>query len=300
MRVLELFSGIGAVASVFVSTETRQFEPWRPVAAFDINQSAATVYRANFSTPVFVEEVSSLSADRLREFGCDLWWMSPPCQPYTRRGLQRDVEDRRAKPLLHLIEMLRQSPPPFLALENVIGFEDSSAYLKLKRTLEELGYDVAKINLCSTMFGVPNLRPRFFLAASRVNSVILEMPPATRTKTVAEFLDGDDDVRRSNHSLEVEAELIEKYRAAINVCTPASTMTRCFTSAYGHSIVRSGSYLKTENGFRRFSPSEVSRLLGLPSGFVLPNQLTTVQLWKLLGNSVSVPCVSWVLNALLC
>lgn len=307
MRVLELFSGVGAVAAAIgdldiadsCSDESHQSTQFQTAAAIDINQSAATVYRANFSSPVLVEEVNGLSADRIRDFDCDLWWMSPPCQPYTRRGLMRDVNDTRARPLLHLIEMVRQTPPKYLALENVIGFEDSSAHVQLKRVLEEAGFDVAEINLCSTMFGIPNLRPRFFLAASRVNDVNLVSPPAKKECTVAELLDDKRELSRWSHSLDVPSDLIQKYRTAINVCTPESNVTRCFTSAYGHSVVRSGSYLQTGHGYRRFSPSEVARFLGLPAGFVLPAELTTRQLWKLLGNSVNVPCVRWVLRALL-
>ena len=34
-------------------------------------------------------------------------------------------------------------------------------------------------------------------------------------------------------------------------------MTHCFTSAYGRSPVRSGSYVSVEGGLRRFSPAEI-------------------------------------------
>lgn len=313
MRVLELFSGIGGVAAAIEFDASHPSSPCPPqlevVAALDINQLASIVYRENFSASVFVEELSSLSANRIRDFDCDLWWMSPPCQPYTRRGLRQDASDPRAEVLLHLIKMLREAPPKFLALENVFGFEGSRAHSQLRQVLSEVGFDVAEINLCSTMFGIPNLRPRFFLAASRVGQVNLKQPRGPTRKssvpqqnepvgTVAEFLDSERELDRWGQSLWISPELIQKYYAAINICTPDSRLTRCFTSAYGNSVVRSGSYLQIENEYRRFSPSEVARLLGLPVGFKLPESLTTRQLWKLLGNSVSVPCVRWVLQSL--
>ena len=290
MRVLELFSGIGAVA---VAADDLPFEI---VAAIDINQNAARVYRENFSKPVLIADILSLSPDRLSKFDADLWWMSPPCQRYTRRGLQQDVDDPRAKPLLHLVEMIRDVQPAHIALENVIGFEDSESFLRLSQTLTQCGYSFASLNLCSTMFGLPNLRPRFFLLASKQKEIALQPPVANEPIVVSELLDIEKGV---DESLLVSTEMIESYRAAINVCTPSSKSTRCFTSAYGRSLIRSGSYLKTDAGYRRFSPREVSRLLGFPASFRFPNDLTTPQLFKLLGNSISVPCARWLLSELL-
>ena len=291
MRVLELFSGIGAVAVAATNL------PCEIVAAIDINQNAARVYRENFTTPVLVADILSLSAERLTQFDTDLWWMSPPCQPYTRRGLQRDIDDPRAKPLLHLIDMIGAVQPTHIALENVVGFEKSESFQRLSQTLSQNGYDFASLNLCSTMFGLPNLRPRFFLLASRQSKIDLQPPGVIESNTVEGFLDIGQDSDRE--SLQVPTDMIQKYRTAINVCTPSSRSTRCFTSAYGRSLIRSGSYLETENGFRRFSPREVSRLLGFPNSFQLPNDLTTPQLYRLLGNSISVPCARWLLGEFL-
>lgn len=32
--------------------------------------------------------------------------MSPPCQPFTRQGLQKDIGDARTEPLLNVIKMI--------------------------------------------------------------------------------------------------------------------------------------------------------------------------------------------------
>ena len=291
MRVLEIFSGIGAVAAAASNL------PCDIVAAIDINQNASQVYSANFSTPVFVNDILTLSADRLSSFGADLWWMSPPCQPYTRRGLQRDVEDSRAQPLLHLIEMIGRIQPPHIAIENVIGFEGSESHRRLGVVLEQAGYRVTESSLCSTMFGLPNLRPRFFLLASKISQPKIQTPETLETKPISAFLDSPQQLSRWQGSLEVKADLVKQYHKAINVCDEDSTVSRCFTSAYGRSIVRSGSYFGTVGAFRRFSPSEVAALLGFPNGFQLPGDLSIQQLWKLLGNSVSVPCAVSILKA---
>ncbi len=48
-------------------------------------------------------------AFKLSEFDnldIDMILMSPPCQPYVRVGLQRDLEDKRAASFLHLLKVL--------------------------------------------------------------------------------------------------------------------------------------------------------------------------------------------------
>ena len=97
--------------------------------------------------------------------------------------------------------------------------------------------------------------------------------------------------------LDVRPDLLERYAAAVEIVDADDplALTSCFTSGYGRSVVRSGSYLRTRWGARRFSPPEILRLLGFPPGFGLPVGLTVHEAWRLVGNSLSVPAVRWVL-----
>lgn len=92
--------------------------------------------------------------------------MSPPCQPYTRQHPATE-NDPRSNALLHLIKSITKlkNPPRYLALENVIGFEESPACKTLLDTLEGMGYDLRQFALSPTQFGVPNERPRYYLLA---------------------------------------------------------------------------------------------------------------------------------------
>lgn len=288
MRVLELFSGIGAVAIAAGSEH-------EIVCAIDISQPAMHVYQANFSSPTVVKEINSLATEEIARFDADLWWMSPSCQPFTRRGLKKDLEDSRTKPLLRLIRAIDELRPANVALENVIGFGESQTYRLLSETLHSRGYFVATSKLCSTEFGLPNLRPRFFLAASRNSKPRLSAVAGHRRKqSVEHFLDNQINLAWRD-SLHVDSRQISKYRQAINIADRKSEVTRCFTSAYGRSIVRSGSYLATDQGVRRFSPTEIARLLGFPAEYRFPEYFSAIQLWKLLGNTVSVPCANHVI-----
>jgi len=101
--------------------------------------------------------------------------------------------------------------------------------------------------------------------------------------------------------LRLDPRLADRYRHALDVVDPTDpkAVAACFTSAYGRSPVRSGSYLPAEGGgLRRFSPSEILRLLGFPEGFSLPPEMPPERAWPLVGNSLSVPAVRYVLSTL--
>lgn len=288
MRVLELFCGIGgAAAAVDGRAEV--------VAAVDINRQALGVYARNFPHPVLARTIESLSARELARLGADLWWMSPPCQPFTWRGLRRDDRDPRSQGLLALIDRLSEVRPPAVALENVPGFPGSRTHARLCEALAHGGYAVSERLLCPTELGIPNRRLRFYLLASRdglgpAPGFIAEATP------LAAYFDAEPDP-----ALAVDPALARRYEGALDVVDPQDprAVTACFTSAYAHSPVRSGSYLKTPSGLRRFSPTEILRLLGFPPSFTLPPDLPLAAAWRLLGNSVSVAAVREVLRPLL-
>jgi len=98
----------------------------------------------------------------------------------------------------------------------------------------------------------------------------------------------------------VDETLTDRYGHALSIvnANDPAAVTTCFTSAYGRSPVRSGSYLETPSGLRRFSPQEILRLLGFPADFLLPPDLPKSVAWRLVGNSLSVPAARHVLTAI--
>ena len=94
--------------------------------------------------------------------------------------------------------------------------------------------------------------------------------------------------------------LATRYAGALDIvdADDPKSRTSCFTSAYGRSPVRSGSYLSTPTGLRRFSPAEILRLLDFPEQYRLPASWSAPTAWLLVGNSVSVRAVRWVLSAI--
>ncbi|XP_074721339.1 tRNA (cytosine(38)-C(5))-methyltransferase isoform X6 [Strix uralensis] len=149
LRVLELYSGIGGMHQALKESCTSA----EVVAAVDVNTLANEVYKHNFpSTLLWAKTIEGITLKEFDRLSFDMILMSPPCQPFTRIGLQGDVSDPRTKSFLYILDILPrlQKLPKYLLLENVKGFESSSARNELLQTLETCGFKYQEFLLSPT------------------------------------------------------------------------------------------------------------------------------------------------------
>ena len=117
----------------------------------------------------------------------DLICGGPPCQGFSLAGLRKRDDPRNAL-FRHYVEVVEAVRPRFLLLENVRGIDVDFGKKtkkrkrgpgrpsvpfshKIKQTLEQLGYEVYPKLLRAAEFGVPQLRPRYFMIAVRAELV---------------------------------------------------------------------------------------------------------------------------------
>ncbi len=303
--VIEFFCGLGGVAEAIRQSNTSYIGTTRLEvgSAIDIDRGCGEVYEHNFGVAVDQRTIESLD---LSPFVSDenhsIWWLSPPCQPYCRRGRSDALRDPRCEAIHSITEFLSNSAviPSSLTLENVPEFARSADGQRLLSVLHQRGYATWSGELCPTQFGIPNRRLRYYLVAQRdVTQVEPPRVPPSGTKwqfSIAEILDDDP-----APELFIDPSVTAAYRTAMDVIDPQDAASRaaCFASGYGKSIIRCGSYLQCKEGLRRFSPQEVARLLGFSPEFAFPEHYSKRRRWKMLGNSVSVPVVRVVLASLL-
>lgn len=290
MRAIEFYAGIGG----FATAARRVWQGAMDILPIDIDLSAKRVYELNHSHEVLTSEIGSLSASEIGPYAADLWWLSPPCQPYSRRGHQHDIEDPRAASLIHLIRVMEAIRPNAIALENVEGFADSRVCELLVATLVRNRYFVKQRLICPTELGWPNRRPRFYLLASLEPIRQWDNLPVY-DRSVAEMI---RDIAFDPAPCRVDEVSLSRFASGMDRVDPANPecITSCFGSSYGKSLLRAGSYCKDSGGYRRFAPTEVAKLLGYPESFLLPDDLSYRRQWKLLGNSLSIPVVEYLLR----
>ena len=320
--MLELYSGIGGTA---FAIEGIKLPLDIQLTSVEIHPVANSVHATNFpSSKILQRNITSLSVKECDELSANLWTMSPPCQPFTRQGLRKDVTDARCDSFIHLMtEVLPKmnNPPEYLFIENVKGFEESKARDVMKGTITDLGYKLKEYLVSPTDLGIPNSRLRYYMTAfkhaSESSVLTVGLPtllhpcpncfellfPARSTeldgewkfqmKCLSEYLEPKVDLR----FYLTEKEL--KFLQVMDIVDKHSKHSCCFTKAYSHLFQGTGSILKTDNQqLRFFTPQEVSNLMSFPSHFKFPDQVTDRQRYKLLGNSVNVQAVSFILRCM--
>ncbi|KAL1526486.1 hypothetical protein AB1Y20_015196 [Prymnesium parvum] len=169
VRVLEFFSGIGGLHFAL----RRAALPHHVAMAFDVDEAANETYAHNLRSAVSAADLRGVSVQQISQLHAEMWLLSPPCQPYSRQGLQRGSADGRAAALSHLIGVLQHAPahvlPLYLLLENVVGFESSGMRASIYATLRQRGYSVREAWASPAHFGIPNQRTRYFLLARRTS-----------------------------------------------------------------------------------------------------------------------------------
>jgi DNA (cytosine-5)-methyltransferase 1 len=285
VRVLELFSGLGGWRCALG-------DRGNVVAAYDVSEAANDTYTLNHGEQAKARELATVPLAELAAHGADTWVMSPPCQPFCRMGNHQGLADRRSRAFRHLMDLFREAPPEHLVLENVPGFPGSDAHALLSERIRAHGMHQQDLQACPSRFGLPNQRARVFVLASRRPLEVRPLPDLP-PRPLSDFLDAEE-----NPELYLRPETLARHHYGMDFVTPEDRRSTCFIGGYGQRYVGSGSFLRIERGVRRFSPSEVACLLGLPGSFRFPEGLPLEARYRLLGNGLSIPVAAWVLDHL--
>jgi DNA (cytosine-5)-methyltransferase 1 len=161
------------------------------VAAIEIDADCCTTLRLNRPQwNILHEDMRQVDGSRWRNV--DLFAAGVPCPPFSIAGKQLGTDDDRDL-FPEAIRIIGEMKPKAVMLENVPGFAAAkfSDYRdKLRIQLLELGYESDWRVLQAADYGVPQLRPRFILAAlPKKKMSCFEWPtPATKKRTVGDTL----------------------------------------------------------------------------------------------------------------
>lgn len=209
LRVVELFSGIGAQASAL----ERLGIPFQSTVS-EIEPHAFRVYCAIHGDTPNLGDISKI--EHLPE--CDLLTYSPPCQDISIAGMQKGLVEgsgTRSSLFWEVIRLLKDSKergclPKTLVMENVDAILNKQNKPHLDRfiiSLNELGYDSSWGLLNAKDFGVPQNRNRFFMVSSLDKGCFVFPKGQPLEKTFKDVLENDVD-----ESFYLSEETIRKYR----------------------------------------------------------------------------------------
>jgi len=202
LKAISLYTGVGGLDFGF---EAAGFET---AVAVDLDHVACATIGLNRQWPVLEGDIESISSRKilkaagLKPGEADVLIGGPPCQPFSKSGYwangdAKRLDDPRAQTLREYLRVLRDTRPRVFLLENVHGF----VFRGKDEALHHIQEGVAEVNrkartnyrlywqkLNAASYGVPQMRDRVFLVASR-DGRPFTFPAATHRP--AEEIDAD-------------------------------------------------------------------------------------------------------------
>jgi len=169
IKFIDLFSGAGGGSKGFVDAG------FSPAGALDNNPNLSKTYFKNIGLKPMLCDINKCDGnDILSYFGTnkkDVKVMigCPPCQGFT--SLKSSGSDPRNNLLLIYAKKIKEIFPEFFVFENVSGimFERNIGFFhRFLSYIENLGYGCKYALLNAADYGVPQLRKRMILIATRI------------------------------------------------------------------------------------------------------------------------------------
>lgn len=160
-KFLSLFSGVGGLDLGFIQAG------FNPLGAYDICPIAVQNYNQNVAAHA---QVLNLAENDVFPSGDpDLVLAGSPCQGFSTIG-KRDLNDPRNFLISRAAELAINLDPQVIVLENVPGLlfgEHRVHFKRTERILRKSRYEVQVLQLRADSFGLPQLRKRVFVIASK-------------------------------------------------------------------------------------------------------------------------------------
>ena len=309
-----LFAAIGGFCRAF------QQQGATVLWATDKDKFAAQTFRLNFPRVQYiVKPVEELSVYRDQLAPVDILTAGFPCQAFSIAGEKRGFDDPRGLLFLHIIRIIKEfgsKKPKILLLENVKNLkahDQGRTFKRIQAEIQKAGYWFSEANAkvlnTAKYTTIPQNRERLFMVAVnrdhyRANSFVFpDATSPTSRRLVRNFLD----LKRKADPVYYfgpESRYYDLFRSAIDEggaehiyqlrrSYVRKNMTGiCFTlmanmGEGGHNQP----VIKDRWGIRKLTPRECARLQGYGEWFRIPPTVSDGQIYKQIGNSVTVPLV---------
>ena len=188
IHCIDLFCGVGGLTHGFV------LEGLPVVAGIDMDPACRFPYVANNHAKYVERDISTVTTEELNSlFGrCDLKVLAgcAPCQPFSTYAQRYELDGKDGKwGLLYQFARLAQgSAPDVITMENVPTVAKHEVFHDFVDTLERLGYKVWYDVVDSSRYGVPQMRRRMVLLASKHGDIQMIAPTHEKPKTVKQAI----------------------------------------------------------------------------------------------------------------
>lgn len=236
----------------------------------------------------------------------DLYVCGFPCQPFSQAGSGKGLQDKRGNVFFSCIATIRAKKPRYFILENVKGIlwndkrdkkdkygETWKIIWREIEKLKELGYYVDWKVMNTRDYGIPQNRERVYIVGTMEGEY--EWPEKCEMDKIENYVDWDDTTKSNvsiRHSFYISK--LSKYSFFVDLAF-------CGFREYNNADKYTGT-LNTANSLwcnpaKRFA--NIKELLSLQGFIFLKQAVSTSQIKKQIGNSMSVNVISKIIENIL-
>lgn len=311
LKIVDLFTGTGAFTYVFKSTNKCDC-----VFSNDIEKQSEIIYKLNFPSCNFIlKDLNDIDVMNIPQH--DILCGGFPCQPFSIAGEKKGFNDIRSNVFWKILEILKYHNTEIVILENVknlISHDKGNTFKIIIDELQKLNYFI-KYDILDTckITNIPQHRERIYIICfkdkNKYDKFNFNFPSVINNKII-DFLENDVnnkyyysdkykiyDTIKTNITKNITDNIIYQYRRFYvrenkkNCCPTLTANMGCG----GHNVP----LLKDDKGIRKLTPKECFNLQGFPKNYILPTNLSDNALYKLAGNTVSIPVIQLIINNIL-
>ena len=308
LKFIDLFAGIGGFHIALSSLGGEA------VFASEWDKDAATVYENNFKLKP-AGDITKISEKSIPDH--DILCAGFPCQAFSISGKQLGFEDSRGTLFFDVARIAKEKQPKVMFLENVknLARHDGGKTLAvIKKTLDEIGYDVYDKVLDASKFGVPQSRKRIYIVCFRKDLKVKDFtfPKEEKVKKhVEDILMPDSETKKyevRRNDVFMNNNIKEKYSDTplrIGIVNKGGQGERIYSplgtaitlSAYGGGAGAKTGLYRVNGRIRKLAPRECARLDGFPENFKIAERDNIA--YKQFGNSVVVDVLKKIMKSAL-
>jgi DNA (cytosine-5)-methyltransferase 1 len=310
IKVAEGFCGIGG----FRLGLEKANPAFRTVWANNNNKYACQIYRKNFGKKELVEgDITKIKAKDIPDF--DLFAGGFPCQPFSLAGEREGFSDERGTLFFEIARILESKRPKTVLLENVRGLlsaQNGFCFYAILNRLDELGYNV-EWKVLNTKNWLPQNRERVFIVGHLIEGYTPQIFPFSlygeednSEGEIVGTLTGGGHSGGLHSNMTAIANTIRGGRGSLDSHSWDVVLLDNLGGNIKQRVKRNGdawtlggskTAILSEQEATRLTEIDCERLQGFPDNWTLG--VSATQRYKLLGNAVSVPVITYIGGLLL-
>ena len=325
LKMIDLFAGTGAFTLAFEKTNRVEC-----VFANDMVATSKTIYDENFKNQnheLTLKDIHDVKVEEIPSH--NILTGGFPCQPFSIAGKLEGFNDPRSNVFWKILEILDYHNPDYVILENVknlVSHDNKKTFEVIKKSLTERGYYIHyKVLNTSEITGIPQHRERIYIVCMKskevydqftlnfdkipkqpVGSFFEGAPSNSQNTTTTTTTTIDKKYYYTDKSKTwdlvktgiTKKDTIYQYRRVYvreNKSNECPTLTANMGMG-GHNVP----LILDDVGIRKLTPRECFNFQGFPNTYKVPNKkISDANLYKLIGNAVSVPVVSLIAERLI-